>query len=76
MDKNGIGLDEIYSSDDGTWWRHICECGHFWDSLLQVDTCWLCYETSISAMDQATADIQDHRLETEDVPDNLLRDVD
>lgn len=74
MDENGIGLDEI-TSDSGTWWCHVCECGHSWDSMQQVDTCWLCGETSISTMDKQTADAKVREIEAEDVPDALLEDV-
>ena len=74
MDENGIGLNEI-ASDGGTWWYHVCECGHSWNAMQQVDTCWLCGEMSISTMDQQSADSKERRIEVEDIPEELLNEI-
>lgn len=75
MDENGIGLDDINSSEEGTWWVHVCDCGHSWDSMLQIDTCWLCGEACISTMDLETADAMGRKLQTENIPEKLTEDV-
>lgn len=75
MDENGIGLNETYSSSEDTWWRHVCDCGHNWDSMLQIDTCWLCGEVSLSTMDRDTAYAKGQLLKIKDIPENLMEDI-
>ena len=58
MDKDGIGLDDTHCPAEGTWWRHECKCGHSWDCMRQVSTCWMCGELDIATADQATLDAQ------------------
>ena len=74
MNEDGIGLDEIVASL-GTWWVHICSCGYRFDSLLQVDTCWMCGQASSSMMDQQSADVLKKRVVEEELPEKLREDV-